>query len=190
MVLTHALATHEAAHGGGVRVLEPADVLTRLNRRLCEHCRGSAWFATALYGVMDARTGELTVASAGHPRPMILGAAGVREIAAEGPVLGLIADAEFEQRTATVRAGETLLLYTDGLECVFTEEGAGPARGTGVRPPAMLAEVGVDPEGHPPDVLLRRLAQLMDEQVGSLHQADDVTVVAIARERTAMRAAA
>ncbi|MBL8999778.1 MAG: serine/threonine-protein phosphatase [Phycisphaerae bacterium] len=181
MVLTHALTTHEAAGGGGVRLLEPAEVLSRLNRRLCEHCRGSAWFATAVYGVLDARTRALKVASAGHPRPLVVGPTNAREIDAQGPVLGLLADGEFCEAATVLEADETLLLYTDGLESVFAD--GAPARGTGVDPAAVLREVHAG--GADPVVLLGNLERLIDEQAGSLHQADDVTAVAIASGRRA-----
>lgn len=180
MVLTHALATHEAVGSGESRLLEPAEVLSRLNRRLCEHCRGSSWFATAVYGIIDARSRQVNFASAGHPHPIILGPAGAREIQAEGPVLGIIPDGEFTQTSATLSSQEILVLYTDGLECIFPEEHASFARGAGIRPPTFFRDVHSDTEDESPQSVLARLERMIDEQVGSLHQADDVTAIAIA----------
>ncbi len=70
MVLIHALDTAEHRRGGNIR---PADVIHELNARICAHCRGMGWFATAVYGVLDLHTRELRVAGAGHPPPVVIG---------------------------------------------------------------------------------------------------------------------
>ncbi|MGZ6803974.1 MAG: PP2C family protein-serine/threonine phosphatase [Nocardioidaceae bacterium] len=74
-------------------------------------------FATAVHLSLDLVTGRFEVRSAGHP-PMVQlhagsGRWGVHQ--ADGPVLGLMRDAEFTVVTGTVQRGDALLLFTDGL---------------------------------------------------------------------------
>jgi serine phosphatase RsbU (regulator of sigma subunit)/type II secretory pathway pseudopilin PulG len=70
---------------------------------------------TALVGVGDWRTGELTLASAGHPPPALVTAGGVSFVdVTPGRPLGTGAD-PYPTTTITMTPGATLLCYTDGL---------------------------------------------------------------------------
>ena len=65
-----------------------------------------------------------TVACGGHPLPALLRADGtVEELGAPGTLIGLVERPELHDRTGELHAGDTVVLYTDGL----TEAGA-PAR--------------------------------------------------------------
>ncbi|MBS0198116.1 MAG: serine/threonine-protein phosphatase [Planctomycetes bacterium] len=174
MVLSHALTTHDQAG----RALKPTEVLALLNLRLCNHCRGSAWFATAQYGIISA-AGDVVVASAGHPPATILSSTSVRELSeAGGPVLGLSPDAEYTQEEDTLGPDEMLVAHTDGLEealpYVIPER-----RGLGLHAPYLHALFTACDNEQSPELLLARVTRLLDEQSGSLHQRDDVSMLAI-----------
>jgi len=67
---------------------------------------------------------RVTIACGGHPLPLVVRADGTTEqLGAPGTLLGLVASPDLQDRSAELRAGDTLVLYTDGL----TEAGA-PAR--------------------------------------------------------------
>lgn len=70
---------------------------------------------TALVGVGDHRTGEVVMANAGHPMPLVAspGEADFVPVPA-GPPLGL-GTTTYDEATTTIPAGSTLLCYTDGL---------------------------------------------------------------------------
>lgn len=190
MILTNTLITadqHHAEFRGTVEHATPAEVMERLNRRLVDGAMHTGRFATGVYGVFDVRTHQVTVSGGGHPAPMVVGRHGTRELSTEGPLLGVFPDAEFTQASTVLEAGETLLLYTDGLEAAFPRavaKGAAPAHTQHVRD-VMLRH---DMEGA--SAALSHLELLLDEQAGSLHQADDITVLAIGRRGTALRMAA
>jgi len=171
MVLTNSLIT-----GDGVSEFSPADVLARLNRKMCASCFGSGRFATAAYGVIDSRSRTVTVAGAGHPMPVVLGRSGVREIETSGPLLGVFGEAEFDQATFALEPDDTLLLYTDGLETLFPwKQRGGPKATRGEFLNSLVNGDAVSPR------LLDELQTLLDAQSGSLHQADDVTALCIAK---------
>jgi PAS domain S-box-containing protein len=71
---------------------------------------------TALYGVLQPATGTLTIASAGHPPPVVVRAGGeVMAVALDpGPPLG-VASHSFGAADVRLEPGDTLLLFTDGL---------------------------------------------------------------------------
>ena len=66
---------------------------------------------------LASSTGDFEIRSAGHP-PAVQMQAGSGRWAiheAEGPILGLMADAEFTTVTGRINSGDALLMYTDGL---------------------------------------------------------------------------
>jgi serine phosphatase RsbU (regulator of sigma subunit) len=77
----------------------------------------SEGFATAVHLSLDLDTGDFELRSAGHPPGVQLKAGSGRWAIheAEGPVLGLIANADFPSVKGTMQSGDALLLYTDGL---------------------------------------------------------------------------
>ncbi|MCK7626934.1 SpoIIE family protein phosphatase [Streptomyces sp. RS10V-4] len=80
-----------------------------------------ARFLSLLYGeIVPHRDGtggaRCTLASAGHPLPLVLGADGsVRVVAAPQMLLGVVEDAAYVSESFELRPGETLLGVTDGV---------------------------------------------------------------------------
>ncbi|MFC6694718.1 PP2C family protein-serine/threonine phosphatase [Nocardioides daphniae] len=104
------------AFGGLMGALSPEEFLPAANDYLLrqEWVEG---FASAVHLSLDLTTGRYEVRSAGHP-PAALHDAGAGRWAVldtEGPLLGLIPGAEFPVSTGTMRRGDAMLLYTDGL---------------------------------------------------------------------------
>lgn len=127
---------------------------------------------TVVAGIGNRRTGELAVASAGHPAPLLVHADGSTEFLAvpTGPPLGAGATA-FEATTVTMAPGTTLLCFTDGLVERRTEDiDAGLAR---------LARVAAGrPPGSAP--LEPFLGELL-EQMRDPDRSDDIAVLAVRR---------
>lgn len=90
------------------------EVLNRGNEVVCRFTDPEV-FITAVYGLLDPATGELTYSSAGHPPPVVLGAEGARMLAAHGPLLGAFPGARFPIAETRLAHGESVVLYTDGL---------------------------------------------------------------------------
>ena len=80
-----------------------------------------ARFLSLLYGEIVPYAGgsggaRCTLASAGHPLPLVLGADGaVRVVAAPQMLLGVVEDAAYESESFDLCPGETLLCVTDGV---------------------------------------------------------------------------
>ena len=108
---------HAILHAFPIKDKGPPDVLRHANERLM-NARIEATFVTAIFGVYDATTRQFTFARAGHPQPRVkdmnTGRVDVIEGAAGLP-LGVLADYKIDQRTITLKPGQTLVLYTDGI---------------------------------------------------------------------------
>ncbi len=113
---------------------------------------------------------RVTVACGGHPLPILVCRDGrTEEIGIAGTLLGLVEEPDVQDRTATLREGDAIVLYTDGL----TEAGA-PAR---VWAPEELAAEASRAAGRPATELVGRL---LDAAVGPLAAVrDDVAVLAL-----------
>ncbi|HXE90760.1 MAG TPA: SpoIIE family protein phosphatase [Terriglobales bacterium] len=92
----------------------PRELCSRVNRAIC--ASSAERFVTFFYAVLDPAERRLTYTNAGHNPPLVVSRDGAcRKLATGGPVLGLLAQAEFEQDALELRAGDRLLIFTDGL---------------------------------------------------------------------------
>ncbi|GAB3141303.1 hypothetical protein GCM10027290_13830 [Micromonospora sonneratiae] len=101
---------------------DPACVLRGLDRLVASlgaEAHSDELFVTVLYGVVDPEAGRLTLASAGHPAPLL------RRAVAGGPTMAEYLDlppgvplglgGRRVTHTMEFRAGDTLLLFSDGV---------------------------------------------------------------------------
>jgi len=95
--------------------LEPEALMAAVDRDVYATTDG-ARYATAIYGVIDAGSSQLTMVNAGHPAPIVISKTGhARTLTASGPALGLIEAGEFGSHSVRLNAGSTLVAYTDGV---------------------------------------------------------------------------
>lgn len=101
--------------GGGRRIATPSRVLERLNRQFPFEPETTQFF-TIFYGVLDLRTLEVRYASAGHPPGIVVPQRGeARILDATGFPVGIVAEPSYLDRAVTLRPGDRLVLYTDGV---------------------------------------------------------------------------
>jgi PAS domain S-box-containing protein len=95
--------------------LQPAEVLWQLNGLVA--ALGGEQMATSLYLVLDPSTGDVCVASAGHPPVLAVPEHGRPHLLDVDPglPLGVLDDVQFRQSQTRVPPGTTLVAYTDGL---------------------------------------------------------------------------
>ena len=100
----------------------PGDVLFRANNDLC-HENESGMFCTLFYGIMNTETGEVTYANAGHNPPYLITNSGepVQIESTGGIALGVMEEMEFESATFTISKGDSIFLYTDGVNEAMNE---------------------------------------------------------------------
>jgi serine phosphatase RsbU (regulator of sigma subunit) len=95
---------------------EPAEILDELNRRLCGETQGG--FTTCLVVRLD--DGLVTLANAGHLPPYVNGS----EIPLTGSLpLGLVESASYGQTCLEMRAGDRVVLLTDGIPEARNQQG-------------------------------------------------------------------
>ncbi len=155
---------------------DPARVLEAANQRLLADT-ASDGFVTVFYGVLDPATGALTYANAGHnPGFLVRPQTGeTLELERTGVPLGMIRDRQWTQVTVTVRPGNRLVLYTDGISeaANVAHDQFGPER------IVSLAEAYAgDNAHHIRDALIAAVRTF----VGGAVQGDDMTLMVAVRE--------
>jgi sigma-B regulation protein RsbU (phosphoserine phosphatase) len=173
MVAVHTLGRHLAADGGS-----PSETLARLNKALAAD-NPSGMFVTLAHGLYEPKTGEVVLASGGHPLPLLRRADGrIEEMTHRtGRLLGYdegelhLTDAHLQ-----LEPGDLLLFYTDG----FTE----------AREPVKRQMFGVERlkevvSKFEPSVSLptcaKRAKAVVDQYTGEPELQDDLTLLLLRR---------
>jgi len=91
----------------------PGETLAQLNQTLLEDFPIGK-FVTMIYAVLDVNSREVTVASAGHLRPLLINGNGSFLDVEPGLPLG-VAPSSYPEHTLRLEPGTRLLFYTDGI---------------------------------------------------------------------------
>lgn len=149
-----------------------AGVMTALNEFFYQDLTGAELFITMFYLKYDIDSGRFTYASAGHNPPIVLrqGSQSCERLDAEGLILGIKTQVEFEEKTEHLNPGDMLLLYTDGI--IEAENSYGELFGD-ERLCRLLHEL--QPES--PQKIIDILLEHVREYTGMQNFTDDVSLV-------------
>jgi sigma-B regulation protein RsbU (phosphoserine phosphatase) len=149
----------------------PEVALKKASRRLVQG-NDTCMFATVLCGVIDARSGELALASAGHDAPVLLRADGSTEFVEldNGPPLGVEVHEDYAVWHGRLQSGDTLVAYTDGVTEAM--DGANHPFGNERLLAALDASAGAG------DLCASLVADVHRFAAGA-PQSDDITVLAL-----------
>lgn len=111
MATTRSLLRREATECRG-----PARALTAASELLFEDLSGAGLFVTVFAARFEPATGELRFANGAHNPALLRRADGtVTELDADGMALGFVDDWPYEEGSCTLRHGDLVVLYTDGV---------------------------------------------------------------------------
>ena len=136
----------------------------------------AAMFVTIFYGILHTLTGELEYCSGGHNPPYIVSPNGDLRLLDEprSLIVGALEQGTFQTGHTMLRAGECILLFTDGVteavdssRCEFSD--------------ARLRTVLEQNSSSPVDQIVENVISEVRIFSSGLPQADDVTVMALRR---------
>ena len=111
-----------AARAFATEAAQPAELCQQVNSILCGRI-AEGRFISFFYCVADTAVGTLTYANAGHYPPVVVRADGtVERLACGGAVLGVFADAQYEQGQIAIGSGDRIVCYTDGVTEAHTAD--------------------------------------------------------------------
>lgn len=98
-----------------MNTLEPDELLFKINDQLCVG-NDSNLFATLFCAFLDVESGRLVYSNAGHCAPMLFNGNKAEKLAiSSGTLVGAIPNLSYTAREITLRPGEVLICYTDGV---------------------------------------------------------------------------
>ncbi|MBI9016064.1 MAG: PP2C family protein-serine/threonine phosphatase [Phycisphaerae bacterium] len=159
--------------GNSYEIIDPGQALMSLNHDMCEQNLNDCQFATGCYCILNQKTLELRVASAGHPMPIRIDDGGeLIELEVKGALLGVFEEAEYKTETFQLHRGDKLLIYSDGVEVAFADD-KDPTKPLSFRREFNdLANLDIQ------EMAETLLIDINNEE-GSLHPRDDVTIVGL-----------
>jgi serine phosphatase RsbU (regulator of sigma subunit) len=151
----------------------PADLVRELNVTLAPKTAPTK-FVTMVVGRLDPATGIVEFVNAGHVAPLVISARGVEEQTSTDMVVGLFASAKYRNQSVTLGAGDSLVLFTDGV----TEAENETEDQLGLQPVATLVALL---HGMQAPQILEAIDAQVQEFCGNAPAADDVTMLALTR---------
>ena len=150
----------------------PLEILQRVNAQLCAENPANL-FVTMILGIVETATGRIEYGQGGHNPAILIPTQGDPVYEPSGGMpLGVFEDAKFGQRQIELKAGETLLVYTDGVTEAMNPERAlfGEDRlKEAVRGQARLS----------PEQLTQRVVGEVAKFASGAEPSDDITLLAI-----------
>jgi predicted ester cyclase len=151
----------------------PGEVLSRVNEALVARIPPNM-FVTCFYAILEPKSATLRYANAGHDLPYLRHSdGGAEELRARGMPLGLMPGMIYEEGEVSLREGESVLFYSDGL--VEAHDPKGEMFGF-PRLRALVAEHGEERELG--EVLMEELYSFVGE---GWEQEDDITLLTLRR---------
>jgi sigma-B regulation protein RsbU (phosphoserine phosphatase) len=130
-------------------------------------------FVTLFFGILNPATGELAYCNAGHNPPYRIYdgvLSGLEE--GKGIILGVRPQATYQTGTATLRSGETLYLFSDGVTEAHDTAGA------------LFSEERLETHlrttaGRCSDEIVEAISRALETFVGTAPPSDDITMLAL-----------
>ncbi len=118
------MASRTLLKSAAMGLKSPREVLREVNDLLYDD-NDAMMFVTLFYAVYDPATGELTYANGGHNAPLIVHVDGTSTIlpGTNGIALGVMPGMEYDERTISTSAGDTIVFYTDGVTEAVNDQG-------------------------------------------------------------------
>ena len=154
----------------------PEQVLRAANQRVLSET-SSDLFVTVFYAILDPESGVLTYCNAGHNPPFLYSAngGGMKTLTRTAIPIGVLDDTPWEQSSVSMKPGDLLVMYTDGVteaEDEF-EDFFGEAR---------LQAVAAANLGRSVAIIESKVVTAVLDFVGDAPQFDDITLMLLGRD--------
>ncbi|GGK36176.1 hypothetical protein GCM10010965_31430 [Caldalkalibacillus thermarum] len=146
------------------------ETLRVINKALLEDLRMLSSFVTMFCADWDPHSSTLTYANAGHHEPFLVRDGKEIPLECKGVMLGGVANPHYQQKQITLKAGDCVCFYTDGIVEARNKAGEFFKR-------ERLVEVLTNGQGKPVGELQRDVLQSLEAFTDSIPQMDDMTMV-------------
>jgi sigma-B regulation protein RsbU (phosphoserine phosphatase) len=92
----------------------PSHLVSELNRQVCQ-ASSPEKYATLCFCVLDEASGELRYTNAAHLPPLLIRQDEVAQFNVDGTIVGSFPAVTFGESSVTLRSGDLIVFYTDGV---------------------------------------------------------------------------
>lgn len=152
---------------------DPKQIIESMNHAIAE-TNEENMFVTIFVGILDLATGKITFCNAGHNPPCIItkeGAVSFMELKQNLPI-GIFSDFQYETQELQLNEGETIFLYTDGLN--EAENSDKELYGNDRLLDVLLGKQNVDSKK-----LVTTMFESVENHANQAPQSDDLTMLAV-----------
>ncbi|MFW6303393.1 MAG: SpoIIE family protein phosphatase, partial [Candidatus Sumerlaeota bacterium] len=175
VIVRELIHAHGMMHPESDLFEKPAETLKYINQGLLEENFEPPILVTMAYGVVDPSTGDVEIACAGHPEPLLItGKAHYTFAPASGPVLGIQTASPYRLARFRLDADNYFLLYSDGVSDARNALGE-------VLGDRKMAAAGTECFGGKMPAIGRHLEDALKHHQGTVALEDDQTFLAIGR---------
>ena len=169
MAVTRSLFRNIAAH-----TAEPQKMVTGINESLSSN-NDTGMFVTLFVGALDLTTGQLDYSNAGHDIPLLIADGEVSVLDCDPNIpAGVLPGWSFTLQHIQLKTGDTLFLYTDGLN-----EAENANHGQFGLETIIQTARAASPR---PEELIGAMTQAVEQFVNHAEQSDDLTMLAIQKK--------
>lgn len=155
---------------------DPAHCLERANK-LLYRSTDARTFVSLFYGILDTRNNSFVYANAGQDMPILFSEGNPpRLLSASGIALGLTEDATYNAQIVSIRPGDFLIIYTDGIQETMNAENEefGEER---------IRNLVLNNKSESASAIVDRLFDAVHEHAAQMAQQDDMTALVVRRTR-------
>jgi sigma-B regulation protein RsbU (phosphoserine phosphatase) len=150
-----------------------SELAVRLNHYACAHSLGGQRFTTAVLAEYDPSTRRFSYVNAGHNSPVIRRAnSSTERLESAALPLGITPEATFPSAEVTLQAGDTLVLFTDGVVEAFNAAGEEFSDNRWLNIIRGLPTLNAEQT-------LQFLMKSVEDFVGATRQSDDITCLVL-----------
>ena len=165
--------TRSLLHAAVLLFDSPARVLNWLNSKLYPDC-DQGMFVTAFFGILDESSGDFVYTNAGHNPPIFFHEGKPATLTRTGIALGVLEEANYQEKSVTVAQGDSICFYTDGVTESFS-------RGMAAYGEAGLVRVLEAALGQEPEEVLRAILKDVNSFTENAPLSDDISLMILKR---------
>ncbi len=149
----------------------PKEILKGSNLNVCAY-NANMMFVTVFMGIYDPKTRILTYSNAGHNLPYVVSDEVLPLNEAVSTAIGVFDDVEYENASIELKPGDTLFLYTDGLNEAVSSDKKFFGNERLVK---TLQEIAPEERSS----CIQKMQDVLHDFVGDEPQSDDVTMLSM-----------
>lgn len=152
--------------------MTPAKIMTLINREIYGDLTKLEFIITMVYMRVDMNSMKITFSNAGHYNPFVFNKNGkLEEVKWGEPLIGVIDDYVYSEKSYEIEQGDTVFLFTDGI--IETEDESGNFFGIDRLKDVLKTISGDDTS---PENIIMNVHKSLIQYRGSKKQSDDITM--------------